>query len=289
MLQVKLEVTLKLEGPILTKSSVPGRYGMDTSMALNYEGKYMIPGTLVKGRLRQAWKELRDLTSFISEGEIVKLLGDESGNRTNQRPVNPMRSIIKFSDFVSEKQGSKTFHRIRIDEKKGTVAEGAILTMESPFASGEEVCFYGSIDFIAKDQQEADKNIDYIKKGLRWIPGLGSERSVGFGKLLDVAINPKITEIKTTPKSVESTQDRRLGLVFIPKGPFCIAKRQINDNLYESEIFIPGGAIKGIIASTWLRLIGLTDCIEIKEDTDNSPKRALQEFQQDKGSSCFSC
>lgn len=280
MFQVKLDVTLTLEGPILTKSSVPGSYGADASMAKNDSNKYIIPGTLVKGRLRQAWEELKDIASYISDDEINKLLGNKSGNSDNSEPVDPSRAILRFSDFVSEKESVKTLHRIRIDEDKGTVAKGAILIMETPFAPKEEVCFHGQIEFIATDQNEITKNIDYIKKGLMWINSLGSERTVGFGKLVNVNISQRENQIQPLIETSAVSKNGKLCLIMMPKSPFCIAKRRIDENLFESEIFIPGNAIKGTIATMWRQLLGCNEDKEIDENFDSERNQLCKYFDK---------
>ncbi len=252
-------------------------------MAINHEGKYFIPGTLVKGRLRQSWEELRDIASYIDNNEINILLGDESGNTSNTKPVAPSRGILRFSDFISEKRETQTLHRIRMDECKGTVAKGALLIMETPFAPGEKVCFHGSIDFIATSQDETSKRIGYIEKGLRWITSLGSERTVGFGKFVNVAVNQNIKQVQPTaiPKMTANNLNDRLCLVIRPKKPFCIAKRRVNENLFESEIFIPGSVIKGTLASTWLQILGkIREIIDINECLDSSRKELCKHFNK---------
>ena len=40
-----------------------------------------------------------------------------------------------------------------------------------------------------------------------------------------------------------------------PRSPFCIARRQVSPNLFESDDVIPGGVIKGCVASTWDALL----------------------------------
>jgi CRISPR/Cas system CSM-associated protein Csm3 (group 7 of RAMP superfamily) len=275
MLQVILDIKLTLEGPILTKSSMPGRYGIDASMAENHEGKYSIPGTLVKGRLRQSWEELKDLTSssFITCSEINNLLGLKSGNSEdtdNTIPVTPSRATLKFSDFIcKEEKQTRDLHRIKMDEEKGTVKKGALLIMETPFAPGEEAKFSGEISFFAEDKAEVDKIIGYIDKGLRWITSLGSDRTVGFGKFINVEIK-EITPKGEVQIKDSQAEDGKLCLIITPKTPFCIAKRKIHSNLFESEIFIPGGVIKGTIASAWGQLLGKSIEDGIDEEFDDS-------------------
>jgi len=281
MLQVTLNITLILEGPILTKSSSPGNFGVDASMAINHEGKYSIPGTLVKGKLREAWEELAGIApSSISEDKITFLLGEESGNEENRGAVNPIRGILRFSEFISEKKATQTFSRIRMNKETGTVDKGALLIMETPFRSGEKACFHGTIGFASSGQPEIAKIRDYIDKGLRWTSSFGSEQTVGFGKLISVGISEDIKAIQLTQADDSLLEDDKIALVIIPRAPFCIAKRRISKNLYESEEFISGGMIKGTIASVWSQLIGKSEGVEIDKDFDKDREELCRYFDK---------
>ncbi len=291
MLHVTLNITLSLEGPILTKSSTPGHYGIDAAMAENHKGKYYIPGSLIKGRLKQSWEELREAVSYIQKDEIKNLLGEGSDNRDdtsdnreyNEDVVNPKRGLIIFSDFTSEKTGVRILHRIRMDEKRGAVDTGALLVMETPFAPGEKACFNGTIKYLVTDKAKAARIIDLIEKGLRWTTNLGSHCTVGFGKLINVAISQTVNPLQVD--DVEATgivheNNDQIGIQIQPQAPFCIAKRRISQNLFESETVIPGSVIKGAIASMWCQLLEKGSDVTITENTDSQRKELSKYFER---------
>jgi len=284
MLHVTLNITLNLEGPILTKSSTPGHYGIDAAMAENHKGKYYIPGSLIKGRLKQSWEELNDAVDYIKKKEIKNLLGKGSGNIENKEDaVNPKRGLLIFSDFTSEKKEAYILHRIRMDDKRGAVDTGALLVMETPFAPGEKACFHGTIKYLVTDEAKAAKIRIFIEKGLRWTISLGSHRTVGFGKLINVAISQTVNQLQID--DVEATENvyqnnEKLGIVIQPKAPFCIAKRRVSQNLFESETVIPGSIIKGAIASMWGQLLEKGSDLTISENTDSQRTELSKYFEK---------
>ncbi|NOY54353.1 MAG: hypothetical protein GXP58_12190 [Deltaproteobacteria bacterium] len=54
MYDAEMKITLQLIGPVLTHSTAAGPYGIDSPMAKDRQDRYYLPGTLVKGRLREA-------------------------------------------------------------------------------------------------------------------------------------------------------------------------------------------------------------------------------------------
>ncbi len=81
MKRITVPITLKAQGPILTKSSSIGALGLDAVMARrdvrdpgdrrNEEPRYYLPGRLVKGLLREAWQELS--TADASFGDPLRM------------------------------------------------------------------------------------------------------------------------------------------------------------------------------------------------------------------------
>ncbi len=284
MLQVTLNITLSLEGPVLTKSSTPGHYGIDAAMAENHKGRYYIPGSLIKGRLKQSWEELSDAVTYIQKEEIENLLGKESGNiETKGMSVTPKRGLLIFSDFTSEKTGACILHRIRMDEERGAVDTGALLVMETPFAPGEKACFHGTINYLVTDEARAAKIRGFIEEGLRWTTSLGSHRTVGFGKLINVAISQTINQLQMNDVEATGTSlvdNDRIGLVIQPHASFCIAKRRVSNNLFESETVIPGNIIKGAVASMWGQLLGKGSDMEISEGIDSQRTELSRHFEK---------
>ncbi|MBI5328187.1 MAG: hypothetical protein HZB80_07840 [Deltaproteobacteria bacterium] len=290
MFNITLTVTLTLEGPILTKSTSMGGYGLDAVMAKNHNGEYYLPGTLVKGRLLQAWQELHDVvgSDYKTLLDVDKQLDDfanlwlgkKSGSRKDRGAVDSYRTKIHFTDFIyaPEAKAGSTLHRIHIDKDRGSVIKGALLVMEAPFAVGEEVAFKGSISFTTINNAEAAAVKKCVDIGLKWIPNFGSEKTVGFGRLVRVSIDEKSFQIVDAHS--DALGKEFLYIIINPEAPFCFAKRQVSDNLFESEDIISGGAIKGALASTWAGLLGKSGHIEITNGFDNNRKELSEHFHE---------
>jgi len=288
MYSVTLPVTLTLEGPVLSKSTSMGGYGLDAVMAKKCEEEYYLPGTLIKGRFRQAVEELSCIDSSLKDFND-SWLGKEAGNTDNQAPVEPTRTRLNFADFVYKKpvvkenkknDADKTLHRIKIDKERGSVEKGALLVMDAPFAVGAHIEFNGKITFTAEDENEIDSVKKSIEIGLKWIPAFGGEKSVGFGKLLKVDIaEPEKEAISITPHS-NAAGNEVTGIIIKPDSPFCFAKRQVTKNLFESEDIIPGSAIKGALVSTWAGILGKAGAIEIDSTFDPKRKELSENFDK---------
>ena len=269
MLDITLTITLALKGPILTQSSVIGSYGVDNPMARTGEGKYYLPGTLVKGRLRQSWEELYEAAGGAFTPPIDIWLGKQMGSSTNiSSSVEPSRGLLRFTDFIHSTGGSNdTLYRIRMDERRGAVDKGAYQVIEAPFAPRERVSFVGNVHYTARDETEANNIRRFVEIGLRWITSLGAERTVGFGQLIDVNVELTSRAVPTVT-SHHASGSTFLDFVITPKAPFCIARRQVSPNLFESDSVISGGILKGCLASTWRSLLGLSHAGEVKESMD---------------------
>lgn len=260
MKRITYEVQFRLQGPVLTQATAAGEFGIDAPAARTADGKLCIPGTLVKGRMRQACEELNGL---IPDNEqqfpVDTWFGKISGNRDNNlETVAPQRGAIYFGDFVADepkKKGSATIHRVRMDEYTGTVDKGAYLVMEAPVPPGQEIAFTGNITLVTAENPLKLGN--KLLKALRWITSLGGERTVGFGSVkgVDLKLSEQYAERNRQPL-VFKADSCCLALTLSPEGPFCLAMKKADGNLFASEEIIPGNVIKGGIATTWGLMLG---------------------------------
>ncbi len=286
MLEVTLEVGLTLKGPILTKSTAAGIHGIDSPVARNSEGKCYLPGTLVKGRLRQAMEEIIAVGGTEFSPHIDDWLGTcSSGDDIRYGTVKPSRGQLHFKDFIDQNEKpSKTLYRIQIDEQRGAVAKGAYQAIEAPYTSGELYHFTGSVHYFAANHQEADDIKRYIEIGLCWITSLGAERTIGFGILTDVAVTETRQALCSVAHSsvAHSTETDPLALEYSlkPLAPFCIARRRVDNNLFESEAEIPGGVLKGCITTSWRTCLGLKSDGEVDVGMDPMRPELCKYFEK---------
>ncbi len=196
------------------------------------------------------------------------------------KPVAPYRGRLHFEDFIDNTDRPRdTLFRIGLDERRGAVRKGAYQVIEAPYAPGEDVSFTGVISYFAANSQEADEIKRYIEVGLRWITSLGAERTVGFGRLVGVVVSEdrqSLPAVNPQPASGAT----KLEFELTPKAPFCIARRRINNNLFESEIVIPGGVLKGCIATSWRQRTGLKGDGEITAGMDATRPELCSHFDK---------
>ena len=271
MIDVTLTITLTLSAPFLTRSSDSGAYGLDAPMARDAAGRYCFPRKLIKGCLRQAWRDLQAATGGSpSEVQIVKWLGDKSENRKDRiTAVEPLRGQLHFGDFVTKATGvNRVRVRIRMDETRGSADEGALQVIETPFGVGEEVAFTGFIGYFAEDRKESEVICRWVESGLRWVTNLGAMENINFGRLKRVETKETHATVAADTTAVRASGVDYLDIVINPLAEFCIGQRHPGTNIFVSEQIISGGVIKGALASTWQALLGKGDG-EINKDTDS--------------------
>lgn len=256
----RLKVTLTLEGPVLSRASAPAAPGIDSPVARGPGDHPILPFSLVRGRLRQAWEEIGPAIG-MGRPRLEELLGRASGDADGD--WQPHAGRLAFSDFVAaRKGGSQVDASVALDDARRAAEEGALRHLELPFLAGEKIDFLGEVRFLARGAEDAAKVAGDLEKGLRWIPFFGSERTVGFGRALGVATQLE-TRIPPEPELKPDSAEVWLPLLLRFQSSFCLAQRPEGGNLFEGAEVVPGGALKGTLARTLQRLCGLAPGAEI--------------------------
>ncbi|MBV1879144.1 MAG: hypothetical protein KUG79_15995 [Pseudomonadales bacterium] len=181
----QFNVKLTLRAPILSQASASVTLGLDTAMHRDDQQNLVLPGSLIRGNLRESWEKFADIDGagidkqFIAEWlgpkkdkaekkaeEIAEANSEANSEASSEieskiepdtnpdvkpdaRPEDyePSRSKLDFPHWwLTENQGEAGLvHRIHIDEASGTVIPGALQVIESPWPSGEDVIFTGVI------------------------------------------------------------------------------------------------------------------------------------------------
>jgi len=252
MFRVDLPITVHIKGPFVTQSTTPLDYGVDAPLSRDSEGRFHIPGSLILGKLREAWEELSGLVQggsrVPSEKEIEELLG--TGSDDEKMAFEPHAKKLFFSDllFHGAMPDSAFRYRIAIDEERGAVQKGALAVIESPFQPNETATFLGKITFLAKDEKYAKRLQTLIQTGLYWIDQVGAFASVGFGQVdCAEAAEPILTKITCSENTTPGAGDG-FSMAILPDAPFCISEPHTRENnLFVSREIIPGNVIKGAI------------------------------------------
>ena len=227
---------------------------MDVIIARNHHNQPYIPGTLVSGKIRQSLEELKNALKDENKPEwfapdLDKWLGKSSENdfaKTKQ---------LFISDFalVGNEPLAKTRYRIKIDAERGSVTKHQLVMLESPFVSGEIYTFTGQVHFFSSPEK-AKVIRQHLNAAIKWFSNLGGFRSIGFGQVEDAVIIDIEPPSRKPPTDNLTPGAVRVGLYIQPEYPFCLAGKPNTDNLFKSDAIIPGGAIKGCIATTWNHL-----------------------------------
>ena len=257
MREFQFDVRLTLRAPVLSQASGARAYGVDTAGLRDSSNLPALPGSLIRGNLRHAWKALREnfpgRNEIPSEDETKAWFGAESETGTDDEPC---RGWARFAEYwtvdkrtVEQRKDKGVRHRIERNQEKGAVESGSLQVIESPFSTGESVVYSGWIRAWCRDAAEADRLAQWIRKGLEYVPALGALKGAGFGRVLKVEVSHQ--PVPSSPGAASSVDPKvtAFGIVLTLDRPFCFARSHPPDsNRYESEDFIPGGASKGAIA-----------------------------------------
>lgn len=247
------DLELTVAGPLLCSATGVSTWGVDAMFQRDHQGRCIIPGSHVKGKLREAWRELKETGGLAVD--IERCLGRESADGD----YLPHRAEIVFSDFTYSGPAPPSFllHRIRMNPQSGTAEEGALLCIESPFRSGMPTKWRGSARFPAPDLPDGQRLHEELLQGLRWITAIGAEKGVGFGRLLEVtSIALKHEEAKVVPEPCQ-TAPKVMGLFIRAVDPILIGGVRMKDNYLESETILTGTVLKGALAQCLRRRLRL--------------------------------
>jgi len=266
MIAAVYHVRLTVRGPVLTQSTARGRFGLDAVMARS-NGHFYLPGALIKGLVNEAWQELSCI-DVDYEKTRVRWLGSESTKADD----TPERALLFFEDLLDPTPApaeTSTRFRIEIDDTRGSVEFGHYVLIEAPYHLGAQVTFEGTLRALCADDAEVEQVRVRVQTALRWTASVGAERSVGFGRVITgVCTLDKKTEwqdsgpqpqqhrgkprhgrgqLGSAPAGAGFTEAADLVLRF--SRPLCFTGRRTSDNLFESEPWISGGALKGALAT----------------------------------------
>ncbi len=249
-LKYELNVTFHVRAPIMVKATSKTEYGIDVMFHRDFMDRICIPSSHIKGKLREAMKEL----NTSSKSFIEKLFGKGA----DENDPGPHRGLLEISNFypLEKTLDNEYAHRISIDPTFKTTKETALLSIEMPFPRGMTVKFNGKISFYALDEAKADEICNALKPALRWITGFGGFKTVGFGAVQSVDIELKKCELKrcevndNVPNNspTENNQTRYL-LRIEAEEPLLLGGTRKKGNYLESEEIISGAVIKGSLAA----------------------------------------
>lgn len=231
-------IDITLIAPWLVHGNDPGKFGLDATLLRDHHGQPVLPGSLLQGRLRHAWTEMRQDFQLDMPDPI-----DWFGKEGNELAA---RGRVWVDDLAmrSDSNDLSLSTRVRIDPDSGAAKQGMLLMIEQHCPPGTPVSFSGTWRAWL-DESEAQTLQQAILAGLNWQSQLGAQRSVGFGKIEKITVDRK--KVEKTRSASPQGERLRLSLAF--DTPICVGARSRRGNVFISDDIISGGTIKGAIAS----------------------------------------
>lgn len=239
-----IDITIKLKTPWLVQGSEPGRYGLDATLMRDHEGRLVLPGSLLVGRIRAAWNDLKDIEG-INVPDAQEWFGDK-GFEDN------LHARIWTDDLVMHVQKTKSANlqqatRITVNEETEAAQNAHLQLIEQTEAAGNTVIFKGRWKvYLAENESKTLER--HLRAGLLWHSQFGAQRSVGFGELLDVQMNMECADPINCSVSNAILQQQHISISLKMDRPICVATQNRRGNVFESSDIITGGTLKGAVA-----------------------------------------
>lgn len=232
--RTELYITLELLSDAIFGSgySVPG--GEDIAVVRDDAGYPYIPGTAIKGLLRES---MENWAAWTGEDHISEILGEPGwegvadGRRLTLTPFTLQTEEGKRLPDPEDCFGSRAFTAM----EDGVVKEG---TLRSAACVKRGLRFGGAV-ICAREDEELLTN---ALAGIKWA---GAQRSRGFGR---VRISAEPANKRVEPNVLRDTGCIRYRLR--TEAPVIITDLSRSaGNSYETRGYIPGSAIRGMVVS----------------------------------------
>lgn len=280
-----ITLTVTLRAPWLVHGNDPGRLGLDAVQLRAPDGKRrLLPGSLLAGRIRDAWRvlkhdfQIKDVpngedwfgppsTQDADEDNDDKKAEADVAYRRGRRRL-PKRARILTADLVecsAPPDGLLIHTRVKIDASSGAGRDGMLQAVEQRDAPGSSLSFTGTWRAWLADGEPASLQA-HLHKALVWQTQLGALRNIGFGELVAQGSKVHIVLAAAGPDDAahtaqaaaqqafvdaEPSPGRARGLRLRFDQPLAVANQLINGNLFQSDDFLPGAALKGALAHAW--------------------------------------
>ena len=276
MINPVLELTLQIEGPVISQDAGAPLFGFDT-IALSRDGSAVIPGSQIKGLLREvfAMAIIQEVPALNDEwlkcwfGEESAPLG-QGAEDSDYDGYEPHTGRLIFADFKAalpheeDKDRNTAITRIEIDGQLGSVKEGMLQIIQAPFDYGDIAGFTGSVRVLGDVDCEKLKS---LRAQLDWafqlVPAVGAMKTSGFGRLLKTDLGDwsplSRQESKSNAGNVDLECICKAGGVELnlrPMEPFVVWPTSFGDNFFAGDETIPGQVLKAV-AARWLSAQGL--------------------------------
>jgi hypothetical protein len=245
------DLDIKVVGPIMTKGSEPGDPGLD---ALVINGKH------IHGRCRHAAQEIADLSDDHDLLEFaMQAFGPDSTKDQSERDDpgrknpewKPVRAAMSFEELrcyaTKDRATSERDFRLKKDDETEAGEDQMLAVFERATNHGEELHFVGKVRVVCTSEINARRHQELLLRALRWLTNIGGEIGVGYGGIQNVSLNTCKTPPGVTGTPLDGLIPNTVDLELIFSEPFCLAKPQLDENIFECLDYVPGNALAGAI------------------------------------------
>ncbi len=183
----------------------------------------------------------------------------------------------RFGDLVMQTEGRPARRtRVTMHPHTLTAAENLLRTVEVPIASGEMVVFSGVVHFAAAHEEEAQHVARALRMALLWLPNLGAEKGVGFGRLKAARVSaPQLAPPMQKPLDFRAGDELHFWLK--PLEPILVGGvKNRRSNFVESREELSGGVIKGALAVALNEAFGIDPVSQDIDPTQASRYRGFE-------------
>ena len=274
-----LPLTLRVEGPVISQDSAAPVFGLDT-VALMDDGKAVLPGSQIKGLLREVFAlAIKEEAPGLCGDWLSQWFSTESGaiDDTNATSYEPATGRLFLTDLTAEPERKDlAITRVAVDDERGGVQEGMLQVIEAPWGYGDIAEFAGQVRVLGKvDAATLDRLKDRLDWAFKLIPAVGAFKTAGFGRLLSAELgrwtplSPRPSEAGEAPGIGDAIDGSRVtvdailetgGVDFVlrPTEPFVVWPVSFGGNFFAGDATIPGQVLKAV-AARWLGDRGLLD------------------------------
>lgn len=239
-----IDLQITLAAPYLVHGNDPGRYGLDATLMKDHRDRPVLPGTLVAGRIVEAWHNLGNQLGNANAAVWFGLGGNTGSNRARLMADDLVLQSIDGQPEAKARSATD-ISRIRLDDDTGAVETGALLIIEQIASPGSLLKFAGTWRTWAMPE-EIDQLLPQLRAALLLQTQLGAYRGVGFGRVKEVAVTA--SPLAPRPLQLDARQSRpRLALT--TDRALCVGSRSRRGNVFESDEIITGGSILGALAT----------------------------------------
>lgn len=231
----RARLRLVVESPVISQGLTVAAWGVDAAQARDFSGRVVLPGDMIRGNLKQAFRELGMATdTLFGKGDAA-------------------RAALVLGDLVAETPGAKggSLTRVAIDDATGSVKAGALVTVELSHPIGQEVEFAGPLEVVA----ESEAVLDDIERAAGLITAVGAFKSVGFGVVLSARVERLEATPLVRPQPRQGLAGRVRALLRFDR-PLLVDAERVADNVFRGNAVVPGAVLKGALAARLAQMGG---------------------------------